>query len=383
MFELMFSLLLVAQALDDRTLLKPYPQEPLLNEVIAFETVAGHKFNLESKNNCGNGFLVFEDANSIQCQMSAPGTSELQLYVCDKANTFCRREIFKLKTLQPKTFWGWVNHYKNTVFGRRDWSAPFYSPTSQVPATRGFIVNDLKAAEFEAQKNKKQILVFFTELTCDACRDFQEMTLATDEFQELSKENVFLQMDLDMDIDTMKKFSEPKTPALIVLSKNSKELGRTTQWKTAAELKSWLKKLPEVPTGAPVDDASTPSLAFGSGDKNYDSKALEKTRVQNTDDFSYDYFEAKRALDKKKYQEALVFVDKALARAKNRGWQRTFLLKIEILEAANNKSEALKIIEELLSNLKLPRNPDMKVHTFVQALRKKQFLLLPQSPAKL
>jgi hypothetical protein len=503
-----------ARAADDKTLLQPFPSEPKLNEIIAFEVVPNHHFNLQSKTNCGNGRLISEKEQLVECQMYAPGTSELQLYVCDDAKTFCRREVVKVTTQQPSGLLGWLSYYKDQLTNRRGWSSPFKSGVSVNTVARGFIHNELKGPLATAKREKKKIFLYFTQLTCPPCRLMKEMTFASDEFQALMKDYVPVQIDLDLEIEPAmtKPLQVQHTPAVIILDGDFKEYGRATYQMSPAAFKEFLGKLPSAPVKeigtddpkwqAEYDKLKTPAekigllsklnlneINFNTNDptnyimgfyepivmmklpadkalfkramgmldafearikasgvdslqmaynlNNYygvmahfykiknlpaESKAIlrkltavidafpklpgvtetnqltvlkaesmedpaqekqayDEMRSKFQQDYTYDFWEAGKALMDQDYEKALVAIDKSLALAKDRSWQKAFLMKLDILKALKRNDEALKLIEDLLSQMKLPEDSAMRVHGFVQDLRRMQVSLKKPSQA--
>lgn len=536
--------------LKDTVLVKGYPKEPLLNEVVSFEPVAGHKFNLVAKNQCGNGRLLETDEHKIECQMYAPGTGKVELYVCDDKKTFCRREELMLKTQQPKGFKAWVQYYKDSWSAPNNWATPYRTGVSQMSLARGFSApGDFDKMLFEAKRNKKMILMYFTQAACEPCRMLKELVLSSDDFQAATSE--FMKIQIDIDVETapehLKSLKVRGTPTLIVFNKEFKELDRRLQVASPAVFKEWLsgfdkktktiadlqdksvknltdeerlrlsrwyasandmakaneyaqafktptkdmtvwKKLlelsvksegkainhndiaallpllgeassytiseykdallgtafesiktpeeikylmllnPFVPrfeqvlyaradkldsslkgislnsslkylyektnnaalakkagekTAALIDSVpraagvtETPFLNFMKADALKDKVAKEKSTVQlleqNKNDYTYDYFNAQEEFQNKNYEQALVSVDKSLSVAKDRSWQKAFLLKLDILKALNREEEGLKLMESLLVDIRLPSLPTMKVHGFIQALRKKQ-----------
>jgi len=494
---------------EDKSLLAPYPQEPLLNEIIAFTPLPHHHFNLKAKTSCGNGYLVSEEEQRVQCQMFAPGTSELQLFVCDDGQTFCRREAIKIKTQEPSSILGWVKYYKETLLNRGAWSTPFKSGVSPNSVARGFAHNELLPEIERARKEKKKLLVYFTQLSCPPCRLMKETSFASDEFQTVIKDYVTAQIDLDVDVapEKVQPLKVRGTPTMIVFDSDFKEIGRATHIMSPPAFKLFLQSLPETAPAKPFDDEDPTWLAeyekkssakekidFIQGLKvegndfnthgwiNYmmaffepvtmmklpadqtlftkamgmlaslegkiksapidelqrafdlnsyyeitsymyekkgrasEAKAIktkqlalldnfpklpgvtetnqitvlkaelsedpqkkkvvyDEMRAKNKDDYTYDFWEASRAMQARDFATALVEVDKSLAVAKDRSWQKAFLMKIDILQALGRKDEASKMISDLLAQMKLPSNTSMKVHQFVQQLRQAQFEL--------
>ena len=68
--------------------------------------LANHHFNLKSPNRCGNGKLISVTEGSVTCRMSSVGAQELEVFVCDDKNTFCKREMVPVEVPWPNTFLG-------------------------------------------------------------------------------------------------------------------------------------------------------------------------------------------------------------------------------------------------------------------------------------
>jgi tetratricopeptide (TPR) repeat protein len=112
-----------------------------------------------------------------------------------------------------------------------------------------------------------------------------------------------------------------------------------------------------------------------------EKQAYDEMRSKFQQDYTYDFWEAGKALMDQDYEKALVAIDKSLALAKDRSWQKAFLMKLDILKALKRNDEALKLIEDLLSQMKLPEDSAMRVHGFVQDLRRMQVSLKKPSQA--
>lgn len=539
---------LVDQA-DSRTLLKPHPSQPLLNEVVIFEPIANHTFNLKSRNHCGNGSLVQESETAIECQMSAPGTSQLELYVCDAQKTFCRREQLSLTTQSPEGLLNWVKYYLSALNPQR-WNSSFKSGVSQVEVVEGFVANDFKKPLEQAKKEDKRIFAFFTQISCPPCRLMKEMTMASNEFKESLKDTIKIQIDIDQDVapDLVKPLAIRGTPTIIIFDKNFRELDRSVAVRSPLEFKNWMAQLAQEPIsevakkepselgdlerlrlvrwfaqteakplsefsgrkyleaiqssstevqawrtlvsaagkktavervqtlrnlqlGNPAlsdevwlayaemltqilleadwsrerdlfnatlreyargetlikdsksDDlqkayalkthysvlahvyrrqgrmsdvhkaqaklrevverfpklpgvSETTQLDLIKADASTDAPAREKTyadlKEKNKNDYSYDFWEASQALEQKNYNRALSKIDESLKIAKDRSWQKAFLLKLDILSAMKRDAEASDAIQATLADIKLPADRKMKVHGFVQSLRDRE-----------
>jgi hypothetical protein len=547
--NILLSLAAADGALTEASLIKTFPKEPLLNEIVIFEPVDKHKFNLEAQNFCGNGHLIAATEKAVKCQMSAPGSSELQLYVCDEKKTYCRREELAIKTQQPSGLLGWLKYYKKAITDRDSWSAPQRTDVSAMPLVKGFVNGNISNLKEVIKKQKKPALLYFTQASCAPCREFKEITLNSDEFQQASQEYGRYQVDVDTDMPAeLRERTFAGTPTIIVMTMEFKEVGRFIGGSAPGPLALWLKNLPkssvetlaekpleklsddekfrvgrwqqqhgneewiskskqsfkaiQKPTPymqlvssyqdlpevlqaqlewvhnnetkalhmdgpdadlakniylAAVEDLTYSSsakkekkifsqivpfvqrletliqknpdvteknwqifdLAFGmkhacdkldlkTESKVWKGKALaaldvllklpqipprpflaalraeiaddavtkEKViadlRSENKDDYAYDLFAAYDAKEKKDLTGALAEIDKSLAVAKNRSWQKAIFLKISLLRELKRSDEALSLIDDTLSKTQLPGDPSFPIHRFVQKLRREQ-----------
>jgi hypothetical protein len=548
--NLLLSLAVADGALTETSLIKHFPQEPLLNEIVIFEPVDRHKFNLEAPNFCGNGALVIATEKKIKCQMSAPGSSELQLYVCDDKKTYCRREELKIKTQQPSGILGWLKYYKKVLTNRDSWSTPERTDVSTMPLAKGFVAGNIQGLKEQIKKDKKSALIIFTQTFCEACRVFKEITLSSDEFQTATQGFVRYQVDFDVALPTdLRKLMVPGTPTLVVMNQDFKEVGRKIGGAAPVAVARWLKNLPSVPVETlaqkPIEKLSddekfqvskwqrqhwdeewteksrfyanaiknpsaymtllesynkTPEdlqsqlrwavqnegMALGitgevdadlakelylgaienliyqssgennrqtfnqslvlaqrmekviqkysdsiernwhrlelasivknssaklglkkeseiwkekalaamdvllklphipqksflpimraeiSGDILAQKKVMEDLRDENKDDYAYDFLAAQDAKNRNDLKGALAEIDKSLAVAKNRSWQKAVFFKVHLLRELKRSDEAVKLINDTLSKIQLPSDSSFPVHQFVQKLRREQ-----------
>ncbi|MBY0314259.1 MAG: hypothetical protein K2Q26_01980 [Bdellovibrionales bacterium] len=101
-------------ALDEQTLLMPFPAEVALNETIVFKPVTQHHFNLKSKNSCGSGRLLKVEESAVECQITKAGETAIELFICDDKQSYCRREQITVITPRPKGFKEWLRHLWNS-----------------------------------------------------------------------------------------------------------------------------------------------------------------------------------------------------------------------------------------------------------------------------
>ena len=101
-------------ALDDQTLLMPFPAEISINETVVFKPVAQHHFNLKSKNSCGSGRALKVEESTVECQITKAGETAIELFICDDKQSYCRREQITVTTPRPKGFKEWLRHLWNS-----------------------------------------------------------------------------------------------------------------------------------------------------------------------------------------------------------------------------------------------------------------------------
>lgn len=237
-----------AQLTENTNLLQPHVEKPLLNEIVAFYPIEGHKFNLKSKNDCGKGRLISVKEDKAECQLTIAGKTTLELYVCDKKNTYCKREQVGITVSQPKGIQGWISYYWNRFFNSSSWNAGHRTEVSHNKAARGFMQNDLKGAIAKAKKENKNIFLYFTQIYCPPCRMMKELTFETDAFQKIAKDLVLIQIDTDIDVEPtlVKPLEQKYTPTVVVLTPDFKEIDRSVGVMSPESIKTWLAKLREM-----------------------------------------------------------------------------------------------------------------------------------------
>ena len=222
----------------------PQGEKALLNEIIVIKPVEDHVFNLKAPNSCSKGRLISKNDSKIQCQTYIGGEDTFKIYVCDKKKTYCRIEKHKLEVEKPSGLWAWFQYYWRKNLNRSFWKAPKKTGISYNAPARGFIHNDVKRAIRLSRSKNKFILLYATQSTCPPCRLLKEMTLESDLFQELTKDYVKLQIDLDIEIapERIKLLGIPRTPAFVLLNSNFEEIDFFNRPQSPLVLKRWLDK---------------------------------------------------------------------------------------------------------------------------------------------
>lgn len=73
-------------------LLEKPPVQVNLGTRLILKPSAGHHFNLEAPNSCGEGTLKKRTEGEIVCEMEKAGTQTVTVSLCDDARTFCKVE---------------------------------------------------------------------------------------------------------------------------------------------------------------------------------------------------------------------------------------------------------------------------------------------------
>jgi hypothetical protein len=85
-------------------------------EIVTVLPVAEHHLNVKSPNQCGRGLLLSLTEQKAECQMKSPGLNELQIFVCDDKNTFCRREVLSVEVGYPTSLTAWMTYLKSQFY---------------------------------------------------------------------------------------------------------------------------------------------------------------------------------------------------------------------------------------------------------------------------
>lgn len=85
---------IAAIAKGEQLLIVPVPSKVSWNQQLTVNPVTGHHFNLKSPNKCGQGVTESVSESQVVCRMTAPGSQELEVFVCDDAKFFCKENLF-------------------------------------------------------------------------------------------------------------------------------------------------------------------------------------------------------------------------------------------------------------------------------------------------
>ena len=84
-------------------------------QTVRIKPLKGYHLNLKSPHKCGAGKVQNLAEHSIDCLMMSFGEQQLEVFVCDDANTFCRRELLEVRVHQPSGFKGWWDYIKTLL----------------------------------------------------------------------------------------------------------------------------------------------------------------------------------------------------------------------------------------------------------------------------
>ena len=107
---------IAAIAKGEQLLIVPVPSKVSWNQQLTVNPVTGHHFNLKSPNKCGQGVTESVSESQVVCRMTAPGSQELEVFVCDDAKSFCKRELVSLGVEYPGTVKAWWQYLKSYFF---------------------------------------------------------------------------------------------------------------------------------------------------------------------------------------------------------------------------------------------------------------------------
>ena len=107
---------IAAVAKGEQLLIVPVSSQASWNQRLTVNPVLGHHFNLKSPNSCGQGIVDSVSESQIVCYMSVPGSQELEVFVCDDAKSFCKRELISLSVQYPATVTDWWQYLKSYFF---------------------------------------------------------------------------------------------------------------------------------------------------------------------------------------------------------------------------------------------------------------------------
>jgi hypothetical protein len=105
--------MLHAQPPAAELLLLPVPPTAEWDQELVILPLPKHHFNLKSPNRCGGGKLISATKEAVTCRLSSAGSQDLEVFVCDDQNTFCKREIVTVDVQWPKTFTGLWQYLKS------------------------------------------------------------------------------------------------------------------------------------------------------------------------------------------------------------------------------------------------------------------------------
>lgn len=152
-----------------------------------------------------------------------PSGGELQLYVCDNANTYCETHDIKIGKLAAEN-----------------------TPKS----VKGV---NLKSILKRAQKNRKLVVLDFSARWCPGCVRLESEIFSLPEFKEASKNFELVKVDVDIfgNFPLSKKFSITGIPTLLVLDSSGNVIDRMVDFQPLPVITKFLETIAKDPT--PLD----------------------------------------------------------------------------------------------------------------------------------
>lgn len=229
-FIFLLSVFSSAAGIPTELLLKPdFPKEVKVNQIVKFQTIANHHFNLKAPQECGTEAPVKATAQEVHCQFTKPGTQRVDLKICDDKVTFCKQENFEIK----------VQGTTSKTAGK----TAFLKPQGKIPTAKGFIANDPAKALKAAKKNKQLLFIDFYAIWCPPCNMLDELVFDEKAFVEKSKKDfVKLKLDADSDVswDWKSRYNIRGYPTIVVANTDLQEIGRVVGYRSSAFLQQWM-----------------------------------------------------------------------------------------------------------------------------------------------
>ena len=297
----------------------PPPEVALPHELIALTPAKAHHFNLEAPSRCPSGEFYTKEKNSIRCQMPARGRHKLEVYVCDDANTFCRKESFDV-AVKGKPGEGAIPPPQHTALN--------------LPQIPGFLTN-LNKAIAQAKREKKLLLMNYSSEGCPPCEDMQTRVFPRPDFQAGTADLVKVYVDArdERFADKILHLKPYSTPTFFVLTPTLEEIDRFSGYFPAHVFLEKLKAAREF-AGEPIASALVRWKAAETAGK---ADALELAELRERVGL---YFAGTRD-----YTAA----EKALATVKSKPGRIAYLdAKVENAEAKGEKEALKEAIESLM-----------------------------------
>ena len=223
------ALALAASALAaEPSLLLSKPQTALADEIIELRPAAGHHFNPEAPNKCGDKRASSVTPRVFRCQLVNSGRVPVVASVCDDAKTFCRQERFEIVVKGARAQAG-----REKSAGAKPHAAP-----------PGFLVNEPGKAITFARREKKPLFVHFYGIWCPPCNMLEESVYPTETFQKAAEGWIKLALDADAELSWAwkAKFKVGGYPTLLALDERGQEVDRAVGYRSPEALAAFLAR---------------------------------------------------------------------------------------------------------------------------------------------
>lgn len=271
-----FSLLFTAQvfAATAPSLVQPYPQEVLRNEVVTFKPEKAHHFSAEAPQNCGIGKLIDKSVREIKCQFLAPGSGSVTLNVCDDKKTFCKPITLALNVSAKDSGQGELltkNEKLNNALKAK-----------LVP---GFEMGPLQPMKAKAKELGKPVFMMISTDWCPPCNEAKEHLLSSEGFAKASEGWFKIYVDGDSMMAAEWEAAVPYTyyPSFVFLNSNLQEVARYTGPLRQQAFQVWSAEVRGY-TGAPIATVRERVLARKSGGLMAKARGLFASKEAQTQD---------------------------------------------------------------------------------------------------
>lgn len=297
-------------------LLRVAPPTALANEVLRYEAVEGHHFEVKAPQECGGAQPLTKTARRVECQFTAPGAQKVALNICDDGKEYCKPVRYEIEVTAPK---GYVADGEKTKI--------LQPPKNAHEPVTGFVVNTPSAAQELARKEDKLLFIHFFGIWCPPCNILEEEVYPQPEFLEATTGMVRVMLDADSDISWAWKahFKVGGYPTVIIANADLEEIDRLVGSRPTAAVVKWAAQA-EANKAAPI----TKLLGDHHDPAGAEPDARKRIGM---------YYVARRDWDR----AVLWLSDHPDADAKREAVQA----KIEIAKVGNDESEVTKLTQQL------------------------------------
>ncbi len=223
----------VAPAAMNVDLLKSAPTDVLANEVLNYEPIAGHHFEVKAPQRCGEFKPSELTARGVTCQVTAPGSHKIALNICDDAKTYCKPVRYELTATAPAGYVADGSHPK-----------VLQPPKHEHRAVDGFLVNQPDEAVASAKKDGKLLFIHFYGIWCPPCNMLEEYVYPEKAFLDATAGMVRVMIDADSDLswDWKAHFKIGGYPTVVIATADLQEIDRLVGSKPTAAVVKWAQQ---------------------------------------------------------------------------------------------------------------------------------------------